>query len=128
MPRIFVTCCASALLFCVLFLATAARASEPASHDVTVPTEPGQTVVIEWTGMSLPGATGSGSVGSLADEATRVGCPPEGADDAHAIALTVPAGAYDGQDANADFQIEWEAGEDLVLANSRDLALSVSRR
>src|SRR5690349_4180513 len=121
------TCCASALLFCVLFAATAARASEPASHDVTAPSEPGQTVVIEWTGTALPGATGAGSVGSLADESTRVGCPPAGPDDAHAITLTVPAGAYDAANVSADFHIEWDAGEDLAVANSHDLALSVYR-
>jgi hypothetical protein len=127
MSRTLISATFGALFFGLLLLATAARASDPASSEVALPTEPGQTVVIEWTGTAQPGVTGIGSVGSLADEATRVGCPPAGIDDSHAITLTVPEGIYDTLDVNADFQVEWEAGEDLVLANSRDLALSVYR-
>jgi hypothetical protein len=127
MTRSVLSAGASALLFGLLLLATAARASEPASHDVTVPTTPGESVTVEWTGTALPGVTGIGSVGSLVDDSAWVGCPPAGADDAHAITLTVPAGAYEGADVDADFVIEWEGGESLVIANSRDLALSVYR-
>ena len=122
----------SVLFFGVLLAATAARASEPAAQDATVPAKAGETVVIEWTGIAQPGVSGIGSVGSLADEATRVGCPPAGVDDIHAVTLTVPEGTYEQFDVTADFQIEWEPGaglpaEDLTLANSRDLALSVYR-
>jgi len=116
MSRTLISASAAALLFCVLLLATAARASEPASHDVAVPAEPGQTVVIEWAGTSLPGATGIGSM-----------CLPAGPDDSHAITLTVPEGTYEGFDVAADFQIEWESGEPVGPANTRDLALSVYR-
>jgi len=125
MSNLLRTACAAALLVTVVFVVPA-RASDPASQDAAVPAEPGQTVVIEWTGTALPGASGIGSVGSLAAEETRVGCP-EAADDAHAITLTVPEGTYEGFDVTADFHIEWEEGEDLVAANSRDLALSVYR-
>jgi hypothetical protein len=125
MSNLLRTACAAALLVSVVFVVPA-RASDPVSQDTAVPAEPGQTVVIEWTGTALPGASGIGSVGSLAAEETRVGCP-EAADDAHAITLMVPEGTYEGFDVTADFHIEWEEGEDLVAANSRDLALSVYR-
>lgn len=125
MSRMTFVASASALTTGLLLLATAG-ASEPATSDTTVPAAPGQTVVLEWTGTALPGVSGLGSIGSLAAEETRVGCP-EAADDAHAITLTVPEGTYEGFDVTADFHIEWEEGEDLVAANSRDLALSVYR-
>jgi hypothetical protein len=126
MSNLIRTAGAAALLVSVLFLVPATRASEPATSDATIPAEPGQSVVLEWTGTSLPGVSGIGSVGSLAAEETRVGCP-EASDDAHAITLTVPEGAYQDFDVTADFHIEWEEGEDLAVANSRDLALSVYR-
>jgi len=48
-----------------------------------------------------------------------------GPDDAHTINLTVPDGAYDANKVTGTFQIEWDAGEDLVVANTRDVAFSV---
>ena len=36
-----------------------ALASEPASHDVAVPTQVGQTVTVEWTGVVPAGAPGA---------------------------------------------------------------------
>ncbi|HUR40145.1 MAG TPA: M36 family metallopeptidase [Verrucomicrobiae bacterium] len=113
---------ASALFlgFCSL-----ASASEPASHDVTVPTS--GNLAIEWTGTAQPGAQGAGNSGGLADPAAAVGCQSNGVDDEHVITMTVPAGAYDGRTVTADFQITWGEGEDLVIANGHDLALTVFR-
>jgi hypothetical protein len=104
-------------------------ASEPASHDVAIPTTPGQTVVVEWTGEALPGVTGQGTWGAFADPSLDVGCVPNGPDDAHAINLAVPEGAYDNISVTADFHIEWEAGASYdavaLTASDPDLKLSV---
>ena len=43
MSRTLLTCCASALLFCVLLVSTAARGSEPSSQPVARPSTPGVT-------------------------------------------------------------------------------------
>lgn len=89
-----------------------ATASEPASHDVTAPVEPGATVVVEWTGSALPGASGSGNT-----------CVWPGPDDAHTINLTVPEGAGEF---TADFHIEWDEGTSVGgLFTDPDLVLSV---
>jgi hypothetical protein len=99
-----------------LLLACAAMASEPTSHDVTLPTTPGDSVVVEWTGTVLPGAAGAGSM-----------CPP--GVDGHDIVLAVPEGAYESLSVTADFHIEWEEGSsvggqftdpDLVLTIYQD--------
>lgn len=115
-----------------LSLALPAMASEPATHAVTLPTTPGQTVVVEWTGTALPGASGQGTNGNIADPLLWVPCPSPGPDDAHAITLTVPAGAYDsGLRVNADFHIEWDGSNTtqvdtgLLTLKDPDLVLSV---
>lgn len=102
-----------------------AVASEPASHDVTVPTTPGTSVVVEWTGTALPGVTGIGSTGSIVG--LPLPCPAIGPDDAHTINLTVPAGAYDTQNVSAEFHIEFEEGTALPggLFTDPDLVLSI---
>ena len=83
-------------------------ASDPASHDVTAPTNVGQVVEVTWTGASPPGANGSSA------------CTVPGADateDHHTINLTVPAGTYDDIDVEAAFEVSWDeaAGADLIL-------------
>ncbi|HEY0972892.1 MAG TPA: M36 family metallopeptidase [Solimonas sp.] len=105
-------------------------ASEPASHDVTLPTTPGQTVVLEWTGTALPGVSGIGSLGSLGSlvgASIEIPCLQASADDRHTINLTVPEGAYEAVNVTADFQIEWEPGSEVPggLATDPDLVLSV---
>ncbi|MDO6575608.1 hypothetical protein, partial [Staphylococcus pasteuri_A] len=75
-----------------------AMASDPASHEVTLPTKAGESVTVEWTGTALPGVSGAGGSGVLP------------ADDTHAIALTVPSGLYDSATVIADFHIEWAPG------------------
>lgn len=100
-----------------LLVTCAAMAADPASQEVTLPTQPGESVVVEWTGTALPGATGAGST-----------CAP--GHDMADIVLTVPEGAYDAVSVTADFHIEWEEGAsvgdqftdpDLVLSVYQDL-------
>lgn len=108
-------------------VSAAASASDPASHDVTLPVTPGQTVVLEWTGTALPGTSGIGTTGGAADAA--VPCIDGGVDDSHLINLTVPEGA-DAVTVFAEFHVEWTEGApdpsgtftdpDLVLAVYQD--------
>ena len=95
-----------------------AYASEPASHELTVPTTAGEQIVVEWTGTALAGNHGSANT-----------CPPAGADDMHDIVLTVPEGAYDELTVTAAFHIEWERGEPAPggLYTDPDLVLTITR-
>ncbi|MFP5305068.1 MAG: M36 family metallopeptidase, partial [Gammaproteobacteria bacterium] len=105
--------------------------SDPASHDVTLPTTPGEAVVVEWTGTALPGVSGIGTTGGLVD--APIPCLAGGADDSHTVNLTVPDGAYDAVNVSAEFHVEWDEGSpdptgtftdpDLVLTVYRDGAL-----
>ena len=92
--------------------AFAAGASTPPSHDVTVPTTAGETVVVEWSGTSPPGVNLSSS------------CAPVVADpvqDRHAVNLTVPDGAYDAVKVAAEFTIRWaDSGQDLILTVEKE--------
>lgn len=115
-----------ALALALSLRAFPAAASEPASHDVTVPTTPGQTVVVEWTGTALPGATGIGTTGAIADPSLEVGCPSPGPDDSHTITFTVPAAGYGTSQVTADFHVEWQQGTTYADAvGDPDLKLSV---
>jgi hypothetical protein len=94
-----------------LLLAAAATASTPASHDVTVPTQDGQTVVVEWTGTALPNNNSTSSCTQAVDPSA----------DPHAIALTVPPGAYDAAEVEAVVHIEWDDDlQDLILTVLKD--------
>lgn len=118
----------AALGSCFLAFALPAHASDPASHDVTAPTTDGATVVVEWTGNAQPGASGQGSTGGVADPAASIPCPPAGADDSHAITLTIPDGAYDNVNITAAFHIEWDGGsttDPAGLFTDPDLVLSI---
>ena len=108
----------TALYVLLVAFAAPVMASEPASHEVTVPTVAGDTVVVEWTGTALAGSSGSGNM-----------CPPAGPDDSHDIILNVPEGLYDSVNVSAHFHIEWEPGEPdpAGLVNDPDLVLSVIR-
>ena len=86
----------------------AAQASDPPSHDVTVPTVVGQTVTVSWTGVVPPGASGAATNSCVVGDTS--------VEDHHLINLTVPNGAYDSVSVAANFTIAWEeAGSDLVL-------------
>ena len=91
-----------------------ARASEPASQDVSAPSEIGQTLVVEWTGTALAGASGAATNSCL-----------QGSDDSHDIVLSLPDGYYDGLSLVADFHIEWTAGTNLGIVTDPDLVLTV---
>lgn len=108
----------TALYLLLVGFAAPVMASEPASHEVTVPTVAGDTVVVEWTGTALAGSSGSGNM-----------CPPAGPDDSHDIILSVPEGLYDSVNVSAHFHIEWEPGEPdpAGLVTDPDLVLSVIR-
>lgn len=85
-------------------------ATTPASHDVTLPTTPGQVVVVEWTGTAAPGAAGGNNTCSTfgSGDPTR---------DGHIVNLTVPDGAYDNVTVAAAFHVEWDDPvSDLVLS------------
>lgn len=92
-----------------------ASASTPASHDVTVPTQPGQSVVVYWEGVSPAGAVGGGT-NSCDNDAGPL-------EDHHIVNIAVPDGAYDDVTVSAAFHIEWEpAGEvsDHILTVQRE--------
>ncbi len=115
-----------ALLLLAPFALT--QASEPASHDVSVPTTAGETVVIEWTGSALPGITGVGTTGGIVDPAAAIPCLPLGVDDAHTINLTVPEGIYEDLSITADITIEWDEGTEIPgVGTDPDLVLSVAQ-
>lgn len=119
---------AAGLLYACALISANALASEPSSHDLTVPTVPGETVVVEWTGTALPGVTGIGSTAGIVDPALALACLPIGLDDAHTINLAVPEGTYDEITVTADFRIEWEDGIDIPgVANTADLVLAVNQ-
>ena len=105
-------------------------ASDPASHDVTVPAQ-GKSVVVEWTGTALPGASAAAGTGNfeatdLAGAPTVIGCAPVGPDDAHDINITVPDGFYDSNTVTADFHVEWDGETHYAdTVGDPDLALTV---
>ncbi len=107
------------------------QASVPASHEITAPTAPGESITLEWTGSSLPGAHGNLSPVNPDDPdpfdlLTHACPPPVGLDDGHLIKLTVPQGAYDTVQLNFDFHIEWDEGTAVAAGLSvPDLVLSV---
>ena len=107
MKLAFVRICAAL----VITVPAAVFATTPPSHNVTIPTTPGDTVVVEWTGTSPPGAAGGAN--------TCVSGIP--AVDGHIINLTVPSGAYDTVKVSAAFHIEWDnSASDLVLSVEKD--------
>ncbi|HEX4895027.1 MAG TPA: sialidase family protein, partial [Solimonas sp.] len=98
-----------------------ALASEPASHDVAVPTQVGQTVTVEWTGVVPAGAPGAAtnSCGLAPDTGTT--------DDHHLVNLSVADGTYDRVNVSATFSIEWEQTNATPLVNTPDLVLTVTQ-
>jgi hypothetical protein len=104
----------AAILTALSAVGLRATASTPESQTVTVPTTPGGTVVIEWTGVS-PAGTVAGATNSCDNGAGPL-------EDHHEIELTVPAGAYDSVKVAAQFHIDWDGatGSDLVLSVLRD--------
>jgi hypothetical protein len=94
-----------------------ALASDPLSHDLTVPTTLGQTTTVEWTGSVPPGASG----------AATNSCTSGVLEDDHLINLTVPGGAYAGVQVTAAFHIEWDdGGQDLILTVLYDGATEIA--
>jgi hypothetical protein len=108
----------SAICAACIVLVPVAPASSPASHSVSVPTTPGQTVTVEWTGTTPAGAN-----------PTSACTLPMGGfgEDRHGVNLSVPAGAYDAVDVSAEFTIQWTPGSSVVVATDPDLILTVKR-
>jgi hypothetical protein len=101
MKRILMVALAALLCFSLPLLA-----SDPLSHDLTVPTTLGQTTTVEWTGTLPPGAPG----------AATNSCTSGVLEDHHVINLTVPEGAYGSVQVTAAFHIEWDdGGQDMIL-------------
>ena len=106
-----------ALLAASVSLAPTVFASVPSSHSVTVPTTPGETVTVEWTGTTPPGV----------NPASACTLPGGVGEDRHSLDIGVPAGAYDAVDVTAEFSIRWNAGTNVVVATDPDLILTVKR-
>ncbi|HKH46802.1 MAG TPA: fibronectin type III domain-containing protein [Thermoanaerobaculia bacterium] len=112
MKRIFTAVAAALLCFSLPVLA-----SNPTSHDLTVPTAVGETVTVEWTGTVPPGAPG----------AATNSCTSQVLEDHHLINLRVPGTAYDGVQVTAGFHIEWDdGGQDLILTVLFDGATEIA--
>src|SRR5688572_7035303 len=101
---------------CVIFAANG-FASVPSSHSVTVPTTPGETVTVEWTGITPAGV----------NPASACTLPLGVGEDRHGLQIAVPAGAYDAVDVTAEFSIRWSPGTNVVVATDPDLILTVKR-
>jgi hypothetical protein len=82
-----------------------AVASVVAQEQVTVPTTPGQKVVVSWQGTVLPGANASSECG----QATDVGAS------SHEIDLVVPAGTYAAVTVQASATIVFDGPNDLIV-------------
>src|SRR3954453_17101747 len=72
-----------------------AKASTPASHDVVVPTVPGQTVQVTWTGTIPPGSNPTNS------------CLAGATSDTHTVNVQVPPNLYQSLAATFSFKISW---------------------
>lgn len=106
-----------ALLAASVLFAPTVFASAPSSQSVTVPTTPGQTVTVEWTGTTPPGVNPSSACTA----------PYGFGEDRHGFDITVPSGTYDTVDVTAEFSIRWNAGTNVVVATDPDLILTVKR-
>jgi hypothetical protein len=93
-----------------------ALASDPTSHNVTVPTVAGETVEVTWAGTIQPGANAGSD------------CTLTLIKDPHTINLTVPPGTYDSLNITAIFRIEWaDAAEDLIITVTDPDAVATSQ-
>ena len=82
-------------------------ASNPGSSTITVPSAPGQTVVVNWSGSIPPLANGTSDCSKLADTP---------AVDQHVSTITVPTGIYNSLNAKFTFNIKWDtADNDEIL-------------
>lgn len=93
------------VLLLVGLLAVPASASDPPSHQLTVPTTPGETVTVTWTGTVLPGA----------NPTSECGLPTDVGQDTHEIQLTVPEGTYDDVTVLTTATISYDGPNDLIL-------------
>src|SRR5690242_13390570 len=106
-----VICCsvlAGALIPVTRFhLLNTVLASNPGSSTITVPSAPGQTVVVNWSGSIPPLANGTSDCSKLADTP---------AVDQHVSTITVPTGIYNSLNAKFTFNIKWDtADNDEIL-------------
>jgi hypothetical protein len=74
------------------------EAASPATSNITVPSTPGQTVSVTWTGSIPPGSNPSSDCTALADTP---------AVDQHVSTVNVPAGVYNTVSAQFTFKIDW---------------------
>jgi hypothetical protein len=94
----------AAVVFAMTLLLTA---SAPATlgAELVVPTTPGQSVTVSWTGTVLPGVNADSECGAVTD----VGA------DQHTETISVPAGAYDAVTVTATASITFSGSNDLIV-------------
>ena len=106
LSRLLLPAALAAVVAIALLAAGAAVASDPSSSAVTVPTSVGQTVSREWTGTIPAGGNPTSSCAGIPDPLV----------DEHAVAITVPSGAYSTVNATFTFSITWtDAINDEIL-------------
>lgn len=96
---------AAAAAFALTLVLTASVPATLALGEITVPTTPGQSVTVTWTGTVLPGVNTSSECGSITD----VGA------DTHTETLIVPAGTYDTVTVTATASITYDGPNDLIV-------------
>jgi hypothetical protein len=96
---------AAALAFAASLVLTASVPATLALGEITVPTVPGQTVAVSWTGTVLPGVNAS----SACTQVTDVGA------DRHQETIAVPAGTYSSVNVTATASITFAGANDLIV-------------
>jgi hypothetical protein len=96
---------AAVLVFVTSLLFTASVPAAVALGELTVPTTPGQSVSVTWTGTVLPGANPSSECGAITD----VGA------DRHTETIVVPPGTYDTVSVTATASITFAGANDLIV-------------
>ena len=86
-----------------------------AQDQVTVPTIPGQSVTVTWTGTTLPGANPTSEC-----SATSLGA------DSHAVGIAVPTGAYTTVSVLATATVTFSGTTDMIVTILRPDGSSVS--
>jgi hypothetical protein len=96
---------AAVAVFAFSLIVTASVPATLALGEITVPTTPGQSVTVTWTGTVLPGVNTSSECGAITD----VGA------DTHTETIIVPAGAYDTVTVTATASITYDGPNDLIV-------------
>ncbi|MGI8710350.1 MAG: hypothetical protein ACR2LA_05085, partial [Acidimicrobiales bacterium] len=93
--------------------AAGALAATPSPQSITVPTSPGQSQTVGWSGTIPPGANPTSDCN---------GAPPA-TSDVETIAVSVPAGAYQTVSASFTFSIHWTPASGNATTNDEILTV-----